>query len=213
MIKAALFDVDGTLTDSMPVWDNMITRYIMSLGITPEPDIEDKVRPLSFMDSCRYIIEHYNTDMTVEEMVQAVCDAVADKYRNEVEPKHGAVGFVEKLHKMGIKMALVTASERGYITDCLKRIGIYDKFDFLMTCSEEGLDKNSCRIYDRACERLGADKAEVIVFEDALHAVEALSAGGYTVYGVYDKTMQQVQPRLKALCKQYAKSFDEFVIE
>ncbi len=208
-MKAVIFDADGTILDSMPVWDNATSNYLISIGIKPESELDEKISTMSFASACEYIIGKYRVNKTVDEMITEIVNIVADKYRYEVPLKEGAYEFIHKLHSMGVRLCVVTASERAYITDCLKRLDILQCMEFVMTCSEEKLDKNNSTIYDRARQRLGTPLEETVVFEDALHAVQAAVKGGYTVYGVYDKTMEEFIPRIKKLAKKYIYSYNE----
>lgn len=210
-MRAAIFDADGTLIDSMPVWDNVCTDYISSFGIIPDNELEEEIITMSFADSCSYCIDHYGLNKSVGEMIEDISAMVADKYRSEVPLKKGAADYLKKLADERIKMCVVTASERGYITDCLKRLGVYDYFDFVMTCTEEGLDKNSSAIYDRAAQRLGADKEDVIVFEDAYNAMKAAKKGGYRVYGIYDKSMDKYRAEVIQSCDRYILTYKELL--
>lgn len=208
-MKAVIFDADGTLIDSMSVWDNIGKNYLISKGIVPEPEVDEIIMTMSFADSCTYFIQHYGIKNTVEEMIREISDMVADKYRFEIPLKDGAAEYVSKLYNTGVKMCVLTGSERNYITDCLKRLGIYEYFEFIMTCSEEGLDKNSHYIYDRAAARMGSTPGDTLVFEDAFNAAAAAKQGGYTVYAVYDKSMEAYAEQIKHNCDKYIVSFNE----
>lgn len=210
-MKAALFDVDGTLLDSMPVWDEIGSSYLKSIGVKPDGRDDHEIITMSITDGCSYLISKYHIDTTVDEMLKGITDMVADKYRYEIPLKPNADKYLAKLRNEGVRMCAVTASERGYITDALTRLKVYDSFDFMLTCSEAGLDKNTPAIYHMARERLKADIADTVVFEDAFNAIAAAKAGGYRVCGVYDKSMDDYRDKILSQCDRYIRDYAELM--
>lgn len=210
-MKAAIFDVDGTLLDSMPVWDDIASVYLKSIGIKTDGKDDYEIITMSIASACLHLISKYGIDKTVDEMIKGLSDMVADKYRYEIQLKSGVKEYLAKLKSEGVSMCVVTASERGYITDALVRLNIYNYFDFMLTCSEAGLDKNSAAIYDMAREKLGADTEDTVVFEDAFNAITAAKNGGYKVYAVYDKSMDDYKDRIILNCDKYIYDYAELM--
>jgi HAD superfamily hydrolase (TIGR01509 family) len=208
-MRVAIFDADGTLIDSMQLWNTIVCDYLLSIGLMPEADVDDVIRDMSFADSCKYLIEHYGIDGSVDSLTKEISDMVADKYRYEVPLKAGVKEYLKALKADGVKLCIVTASERSYLQPCLERLGIYDLFDFMLTCSEAGTDKNTPLIYDIAREKTGVSLDATVVFEDALNAVRSAKSGGYKVCAVYDASMAECTEEIKSLCDKYITDFGE----
>lgn len=208
-MKAAIFDADGTLIDSMDAWDGIGRKYLKTLGIDADESVDKVIEIMSFADSCAYMIEKYGINKTVPEMIDGISKLVVNKYRFEIPLKAGVLNYLKKLKEDNVKICVLTASERGYITECFERLGIMQFLSFIMTCSEEGLDKNSPQVYDRATAKLGVAKDEVTVFEDAYNAIAAAKQGGYRVCAVYDNSAKLYEEQIKGCCDKYIKSFEE----
>lgn len=210
-MKAAIFDADGTLIDSMHVWDGIGEKYLKGLGIEPEKDIDKIIADMSFADSCAYMIKSYGINKSVSEMTAEISEMVADKYRCEIPLKEGAFEYLERLREENVKICVLTASERGYITECFKRLGIMPFISFIMTCSEEGLDKNSPEVFDRAAARLGENKEDILIFEDSRNAIASAKKGGYNVCAVYDDSARSYEEQIKKCSDKYIRSFGELL--
>jgi HAD superfamily hydrolase (TIGR01509 family) len=135
---------------------------------------------------------------------------VADKYRCEIPLKAGVKEYLTYLKSKGVKMCVVTASERSYVQPCLERLGVFELFDFMLTCSEVGKDKNTPDIYDIARKKLDPflKIADTVVFEDALNAITSAKNGGYPVCAVYDDSMSECVDEIKSICDEYIVSFE-----
>ncbi len=210
-MKAAIFDADGTLIDSMHVWDGIGERYLKSLGIEPETDIDKIISDMSFADSCAYMIKTYGIEKSVPRMIKEISEMVADKYRFEIPLKTGVLKYLKKLSAENVKICVLTASERGYITECFERLGIIQFISFIMTCSEEGLDKNSPKIFHRAADRLGVNGQEITVFEDSLNAIASAKKGGYKVCAVYDDSAEKYKSEISKISDMYIRDFGELL--
>jgi HAD superfamily hydrolase (TIGR01509 family) len=148
---------------------------------------------------------------SIEDIIKKISDMVADKYRYEIPLKEGVKEYLLYLKAQGVKMCVVTASERGYLQPCLERLGVYELFDFMLTCREAGKDKNTPDIYDIAREKLGSSIEETVVFEDALNAVCSAKRGGYRVCAIYDDSMSECVDEIKESCDKYITSFKQLI--
>lgn len=205
-IKAAIFDFDGTLFDSMHIWDSAASRFLISNGITPDSDTDAKFKVLSLREACVCFKEQYGFRGSVDELIDSVNGTIADMY-NEVLPKRGAVAFLEYLHERGVSVAIATATDRYLIEAVLKRCSLTHLVDAVFTCNEVGIGKQSPRIYDTACAHFGSDKSNSVIFEDALYAVKTAKNNGYTVVGIADPTERSPE-LMRELCDHYLDSFE-----
>ena len=187
MIKGAIFDFDGTLVDSMFIWDTFGEDYLRSLDIEPRENLAEAFKTFTLEQAAEYYREHYGVALSVNEIVDGVNEMVAKLYRTKVTLKDGVRDFLEALKSQGVKMCVATVTDRPIVEDVLNRLGIRDFFTEIFTCAEVGYNKETPHIYRTALEVLGTKKDETVVFEDALHALMTAKNDGFPVAAVYDK--------------------------
>ena len=186
MLKGAIFDFDGTLFDSMFIWDTAGEVYLRSIGTEPEEDLQKVLKPMSLIQSAIYIREKYAVELTVEEIMNGINRTVEDFYFHTVQPKEGVAAFLEQMKKQGVKMCIATATDRYQVEAALKRCGMESFFSEIFTCTDVGHGKDEPIIFQKALEYLGTPKANTVVFEDAYHAAKAAKDDGFITVAVYD---------------------------
>ena len=112
MLKGAIFDFDGTLFDSMFIWDTVGETYLRSLGKEPDADLQKVLKPMSLLQSAEYLQAHYQLSLSVEEICAGINQMVEDFYFHTVQPKPGVIELLEELHRRNIKMCIATATDR-----------------------------------------------------------------------------------------------------
>ena len=207
MLKGAIFDFDGTLFDSMYVWDNAGENYLRRVGIEPKENLQERLKALSLAQSAAYIKEKYSIPLSIEEIMTGVNRTVERFYLEEVRPKAGAAEFLKELYSHSVKMCIATASEKYQAEVALKRCNIDKYFSEIFTCTEIGHGKDEPVIFRRAAERLGTTKESTAVFEDALHALKTPKADGFITVGVYDKSEKQ-QKEIRALADFFIENYN-----
>lgn len=206
-IKCAIFDFDGTLFDSMFIWDSVGEIYLRSFGKEPKPSMREDVRALSLYQSACYFQKEYDLALSVEEIMAGINQTIEHFYIHEVLPKHGVVDFLEQMKKAEIPMCVATASDRCQIEAALGRCGMEHYFEAIFTCGEVGHGKDEPIIFQKAMEHFGADRSAAIVFEDALHAVQTAKADGFSVVAVFDNSEKR-QNELRDLADCYIADFE-----
>lgn len=196
-LQGVVFDVDGTLLDSMPMWDHAASRYLEGLGVTPEPDLQQILFPMSLTKAAEYLQEHYRLPMTVAEIMEGFNATIHAYYRDEAQPKAGAEELLEGLRREGVPMTVATSTDRCHIEAAFARLGWTPYFEEILTCTEVGVGKVQPAIYRLAAEHMGIPVGSAWVFEDALHAAETAHRAGFPVVGVYDRASQANQERLR----------------
>ena len=181
-LQSAIFDMDGTLLDSMPIWRDLGTSVLRGLGIEPEPETDEMLKTLSLRHGIAYCKEHYHLPQTEEELIGRVVDRVADFYQHEVQAKPGVDKFLSLLKMEGVWMYVATATDRPLAEAALRHAGIDHYFRGLITVAEVGVGKKeSAEIYERAMRRLQSNKKDTVVFEDAFHAIQTAKAAGFQI--------------------------------
>jgi len=210
-VNGVIFDLDGTLLDSMWMWGDVAVRYITSRGAVPRPGFREAIRSLNTIEEAQYYIDEYGIDLPLADVIDGRNSLMMEFFSGEVKLKKGVITVLDALQKRGIKMCIATATERELVEPALKYHGIEGYFMGIFTCAEEKTNKKSPDIFIRAAACLGTAIYETLVVEDALYAMETAERTGFIVAGVYDTVSDDHQDEIKALCKYYWKDLDEML--
>lgn len=209
-LQSAIFDIDGTLLDSMGAWDELSPNLLRTLGVEPRPDFYEQVKVLTIRDSAAYCKETYGLSQSVDELVDMTNAMMEDFYFHHARPKPGVLKFLSLLKMEGVWMYAATNTDRQLVEPALKRTGLLPYFRGILTCGEVGVGKNeSPEIYERALRRLRSNKKDTVVFEDALHAIRTAKAAGFRVAGIYDPSFEADQEEIRRLSDYYIRSYEE----
>ena len=206
-IKCAIFDFDGTLFDSMFIWESVGEIYLRSLGKEPKPSLREDVRALSLYQSACYFRKEYDLPLLEEQIMSGINKTIEHFYINEVMPKLYVTEFLEKMKQKGIPMCIATASDRYQIEAALSRCGMSHYFEAIFTCSEVGCGKDEPVIFRKAMEYFNSDRSSSIIFEDALHAIKTAKNDGFTVVSVFDNSEKR-QDEVRAISDCYIRDFE-----
>ena len=171
MNKGAIFDVDGTLLDSMPIWDDASERFLTGLGVKAEPGLSDIMFRMSLDEGAAYLKSAYGLDLSEQEIKDGILGVIRDFYFYQAQLKPGAGEFLAQMKAREIPMYIATSSNREHIRAAFERLGVYNYFDGLITCEEAGAGKSDPRIFLLAADRMGLEPADIFVFEDVIHAI------------------------------------------
>ena len=210
-IKAAIFDLDGTLVDSMWVWEQIDIDYLSSKGHTPPPNLKDDITHLTFKQTAEYFKNRFNLPDSIEEITSSWNSMAYDYYSTEVKLKEGALDFLNKLKSSGIKIGLATSNSLHLLEATLKNNGIYDIFDAITVTDEVKKSKNNPDVYLLAAKKLNVQAKDCIVFEDIIEAVKGAKLAGMKVVGVYDTHSDDQKDILKETCDKYILSYNELL--
>ena len=185
--KLLIFDMDGTLLDSMKLWKYLGRIYLQSKGKLAQDNLEEVIDIMTLNESASYLKSTYNLNESLDIIENQILDMIEDKYLNEIPLKKGMKDFLIKVHSDGYKMCILTTSEKSQAIGALKRTGVLDLFDEVYTDRDFDLSKKNPQIYIKTCEKMDELPSDTVVFEDALYAVESAKKAQCTVIGVYDE--------------------------
>ena len=184
-IRGAIFDLDGTLLDSMSIWEHFSSAYLRSRGILPPPTLDADVATFTLAEAADYLRTTFALPETPEEILRGF-DRTVEALYERVLPKPGARELLTTLRTAGIPVALATMTDRPVVERTLARLGLLSFFDRIFTCAEVGARKSSPAIYEAALAYLGTRREETAVFEDAWYAIKTATAAGFPTVAVYD---------------------------
>lgn len=210
MIRGAVFDMDGTLLDSMEIWTDVGARYLAAQHIKAEENLGDILFPMSLEQGAVYLKTHYHLPESTEMIRGGILSIIRDFYVSEVRLKRGAAAFLHELSKKGILLTAATSSDRDLIEAACRRLGILSYFRQILTCSEIGEGKDSPRIYLEAASSLHAVPGEIFVFEDALHALVTAKQAGFCTAAVYDASSAGNQLAIRETADIYLQDLTDF---
>ena len=205
MIKGAIFDLDGTILDSMHVWDDLADKYLLSIGITPQEDLKEIFVKMTTMQSACWLKENLNIDKEVNEIIDGYNVLLKKFYREEVAIKKEFTECYEYMQKNNVPMIIATSNEIENVRSALKRHGLENKFEYILTCSELGTDKTNPFIYIKAAELLNSEPKDIWVFEDSYFCVKTAKGAGFNVCAVYDESNKKYEAETISLADHYFK--------
>ena len=211
-LQSAIFDMDGTLLDSMPTWRELGPTFLREAGIEATSEQLHTLRTITDHEVIPYLREVCGLQKSPEEIMDEIIRRMEDFYSTRVRPKPGLEKFLSILKMEGVWMYVATATHRRLTEKALKTAGIDQYFRGIITSADAGSHKrDSADIYEMAMRRLQSNKRDTVVFEDALYAIRTAKAAGFRVAGVYDVTEEDDQPEIQRISDYYIRSYGELV--
>ena len=205
-MKGAIFDMDGTLVDSLMLWevlwDAFSERFCDGRGFCPSKEDDKAVRTMLLRDAMQMIHEHYGFGRDGQELLDTANAIMSDFYQNRVELKAGVREFLEHLYAKGIKMCIASATAPDLVDLAVEHCGLGKYFSEILSCGVLGLGKDKPDIYLLARERLGTPLEETCVFEDSAVAIGTAVKVGMPVVGIWDKHNSD-QDKIQAIATHY----------
>ncbi|MDO4273289.1 MAG: HAD family phosphatase [Eubacteriales bacterium] len=208
-IKAVIFDLDGTLVDSMWVWSQIDIDYLGSYGISVPEDLQGIVEGMGFTEVALYFKERFNIPDSIETIKKTWQGMAMDKYCREVPLKPGVAVFLPYLRERGISMAVASSNDYGLIEAVLKSHGIREYFGGIVTACEVNKGKPAPDVYLEAARRLGVEPKNCLVFEDIVAGVQAGKAAGMAVCAVRDDYSIPQEKEKRLFADYYIDSYEQ----
>ncbi len=211
--KAAIFDMDGTLLESMHVWQNLAADFLKKHRIFPGDDFAVKTSVPSIRGAVEYMIDTFGLPLDAESETAEIYEFMYDFYSSKVQLKPGVEKLLGTLRRSGIKCGLVTATEPGLAAAALKYTGLSEFFGSrILSGAEHNISKSTPLPFQMMCKTLQSSPPETIVFEDAFYAAKCASLAGHPVAAIYDDT-EPAQDELAGIADWYCRSWENFPLE
>lgn len=184
-----IFDIDGTILDSMHIWIEPQNKLFAKYGFVFEDLTKEEkgfLEALNFIDWCEYVSRNIAKDMTKNQIKNYFDEILYDAYKNDLAPKKGAIDTLLKLKSQGHSMSVASSTPFHYLKLAFKRLDILELFDFFATPDLLKKTKSDSEFWKYSINNHKCDPKNCILFDDALYALKAASNEGITTIGIKD---------------------------
>lgn len=209
--KAVIFDLDGTLIDSMWVWTEVDHQYLERFGIEVPKDLHVAIEGMSFVEGAHYFRERFGIQDTIEDICSEWKRMAYQLYVEKVPMKPGAYEFVKKIRSLGMKTAIGTSNSRPLTEKVLEVHGLLQDFDAIVTADEVEEGKPAPRIYQEAAVRIGAVPSDCLVFEDICMGILAGQNAGMETCAVRDQFSEYQWNEKMEMADYYIENYEELL--
>ena len=211
---AAIFDMDGTLLDTMRYWRYTSLEYLLAHQLPVRPEDLARMEWTSSRALVKEIAEREGFDMgSWQTMVGELEEFMNRHYLHDAKRRENVPELLEKLRGMGKPMCVATGAPRQYARNGLSRLGILKYFEFVTDCYEFGLDKSQPEYFEEVARRLGTKPERCVVFEDALYAMKSAKTAGCRVVAIEDSTARLQRDEIRAIADRYILNYSELLDE
>lgn len=211
---AAIFDMDGTLLDTMRYWRYTSLEYLLAHQLPVRPEDLARMEWTSSRALVKEIAEREGFDMgSWQTMVGELEEFMNRHYLHDAKRRENVPELLERLRGMGKPMCVATGAPRQYARNGLSRLGILKYFEFVTDCYEFGMDKSQPEYFEEVARSLGTKPEKCVVFEDALYAMKAAKAAGCRVVAIEDSTTRLQRDEIRAIADRYILNYSELLDE
>ncbi len=204
-----IFDLDGTLLDSMGVWEQIDIDFLARRGFSVPEDYIKTITPMGFAAAAEYTIRRFHLNETPEDLIAEWKEMSIETYSSAIFLKPFAKEYLKHLKSSGVRLAVATASHEGLFVPALKNNGVYELFDAFVTVDEVPRGKGFPDVYEKAAERLSLLPEQCVVFEDIFAGIQGANAGNFLSVGVYEPRSKFEEEEIKRHSKFYIHDFKE----
>ncbi len=207
-IRGVIFDLDGTLVDSMWVWDAIDQEFLGKYGYAVPENLGREIEGMSFTETAEYFKSHFDLPLSVDEIKACWNEMAYDKYCSQVPLKKGAKAFLEYLARKEIRMGIATSNSRHLVEQVLRRHGIEGYFASITTACEVKAGKPAPDIYQKVARDFNLSPEECLVFEDIPAGILAGKAAGMKVCAVEDQWSVELKEKKIRLADYYIEDYE-----
>lgn len=211
-MKAAIFDLDGTLIDSMGMWRNLGKNFLEKREIEMTDEVANEMTTMSLNMSSVYLKEKFSLKESSQSIYKEFRETIMNFYLNEVEEKESAFDILKDYKEKGFDVVLGTATSDEFVEPVLERFNLKKYFDMVQTCDMVQIRKSDARYFDLISDKLNIDSKEIFLFDDAPHALNAAKNAGIVTVGVYDNESRQYWDEIVSNNNYAIKSFKDWSV-
>ena len=208
--RYAIFDMDGTLLDSIPYWDRLVPQFLRECGVEAGDDVNGRMASLPLNECGVWLKEQFSLPQAPEEIVEVLYQRIGKYYREDILPRPGVKEWLKALQEKGVRMCVATASSAELGRPALARTGVLSCFDFMVDCGMVGAGKTSPAVYELAAEKFGTSVSGCVVAEDAAFALKTAKEAGFLTIGVYESS-EPDQETVRRHSDWYVNNFKELL--
>lgn len=209
--EAFLFDLDGTLVDSMWMWHAIDIEYLGRFGIALPARLQQDIEGMSFSETAVYFKERFQLSDSLDTIKADWNRMACDKYRHEVPLKEGVLDFLRYARQKRIPMGVATSNSRELVEHAAEALSLHDYMSCIMTACEVSKGKPAPDIYLAVADRLGVPPEKCLVFEDILPGIRAGKTAGMKVCAVEDVYSSDIRDEKRQLADYFIDSYTELI--
>lgn len=199
--KYCIFDMDGTLVDSMGCWHRLSREYMTALGVNGDGTaLLEEIRTMTVEESAALFIRRFHLSATPQDVMRDINEMMARHYRTDVPAKPGVREYLKLLRRRGATLCIASATSEPLVRDCLRHLELEPYFSFLISCEAVGTGKDRPDVFLAAAQRMGVRPAEAAVFEDSVFAAKSAKNAGFYTVGVYDEDGRADWKEIQKIC-------------
>ncbi len=210
-MKVAVFDLDGTLLDSTGFWNSLARTYLESQGLSPREDLQKTMENLTVKEGLAYMKTDYGLDKSLEQMRSEIDEILFSYYKKDAELKPYAKDLIKFLKSKNIRLAIASVTDEELIAIALKRLGVYEDFEFIETFGRLGLNKDDEEFFHLLSERLASNPNNIFIFEDSLYSMKTAKKAGFKIVAVEDHYARKDLKEILEICDIYIKDFSSLM--
>ncbi|MBP5437921.1 MAG: HAD family phosphatase [Treponema sp.] len=201
--SAIIFDLDGTILDSLYVWHDAGKRFLETLNIRAKENLDRVIFSMSMSQGAQFIKDEYNLPLETKDIIAGVNSIVNDRYKNEVPLKAGARDVLEFFYANKMPFIAATSGDREIEEAALERCGVLNLFKKIFTCSEEGMSKSEPDIFYKCASFMDVPCQKTIVFDDCLSNLKVVKEAGFVAAGFFDRENIGDREAIRKICPYY----------
>ena len=209
-IEAIIFDVDGTLIDSMWIWTNIDELFLEKYNLEKPEGFHEGMEGMSYSETAQYFLDLFpSLPHTREELEQEWYDMAYEIYTTQMELKQGAYEFIKSMHERGMKLGIATSNNRELAEGTLKHNKVLEYMGAIWTSCEAGAGKPNPAVYLNVAKDLGVDPKHCLVFEDVSNGILAGKNAGMKVCAVDDEFSRNQEEKKRQLADYYIQDYED----
>lgn len=205
---AYLFDLDGTLIDSMPFWQRAMLISLDEEKIEYPENLLDIICPLGYRGTAEYFVNNFHLNSTADELVARMYEGAYIEYRDNIPFKAGVRDFLLRMKEKGHSLNVLTASPHLMLDTALKRLGVFELFDNVWSCEDFKTDKTNPEIYLSVARELSVNPSEIAFFDDNINSIKGATRASLYTVGVFDVSGRGFEDELKRIADKYVYTFE-----